>query len=164
MKIASIQAIRANVSSFNAQAKKNQSINNQTNVVPFKQTTVPTGMYLAQMPNVSFKGNDIDDNLNAYNNYSGGPIPAIEMDKYSISVRVNNAIESGDYIEAIKGKIALSRICKNQGKETDAFMLEEGIRRLYTKLEGDEKTVAKYEIRRYNKDMADYIDEDVKKL
>lgn len=129
-------------------------------------SSVPSKIALAQMSNVSFgnKYNYGQDNLSSYINYSGPKPPNIEVHKYNISTEIAAAIENEDYLTAIKGKIALAQICKSQAKERDAFILEEGVKRLYKDLPKYLKEQAKTVIGKYNSDMAKYIEEDIKKL
>lgn len=111
------------------------------------------------MPNVNFGAKK--DDLSAYYDYNGDSIPHIEMEKYRISEVVNEALGRDDYLTAIKGKARIAQICKSQGKEDDAFMLEESIRGLYSEMPYSQRNSAKNIISSYNKDMADYIDEDI---
>lgn len=103
------------------------------------------------------------DDLSAYQNYQGGPIPQIELDKYNISCETQAAQIRHDYLKVIELKLKLAEICQSQGKENDAYILEEGIRKTYTLLSSDDKAIAKMMISKYNVDMSNYIDEDIKK-
>ena len=102
------------------------------------------------------------DDLEAYVNYTGGPIPQkIERTKYGLSCSALTAQNKGDYLEVIECKLQLAKICQSQGKKDDAFMLEDGIRKAYFKLSSaDKKKEAKEMISQYNSDMAKYIDQD----
>lgn len=130
-----------------------------------KAISVPANILLAQMPNVSFGGryNYGRDDLSAYDDYEGPQPPQIEIEKYKISKAVDESIENEDYLSAIKGKVKLAFICKKQGKESDSYILEESIRRLYKDLPRYQREEAKNVIRDYNYDMAQYIDEDIKR-
>lgn len=121
---------------------------------------------LSQMPNVSFgaKRNYGKDSLDAYNNYSGPTPPEIEVKKYIITRQVSEHIENEDYLSAIKGKLLLAEICKEQGKDGDAFILEESVRKLYKDLPKYQRAEAKSEIAGYNEDMAEYIDRDINRF
>ena len=130
-----------------------------------KSFSVPAGIVLAQFSKVNFCGNYNygSDDLSAYDDYCGPQPPQIEIEKYRISKAVDKYIEEENYLSAIKGKIKLASICKSQGKENDAFILEESIRRLYKDLPRYQRNEAKDIIRSYNHDMAEYIDEDIKR-
>ena len=110
------------------------------------------------MPNVSF---GINNDLKAYHDYEGPTPPGIEMSKYFISCGVQDAIDKGDYLTAIDGKIKLATICRNQGKENDSFMLEQGMKELYQEIDDtEEKAIAKSIIGKYNPEMAEYLDKE----
>lgn len=129
-------------------------------IVPLR---IPSCVILAQMPQVNFSSNyrGGNDDLSRYDKHSGDMIPDIEIKKYNISKDVQRHIENEDYLSAIKGKLELAYICKSQKKENDAFYLEESIRLLYDGLPKYQKNEAKDAIRKYNYDMALYIDEDI---
>lgn len=135
-----------------------------------KLASVPTSKVLAQMGNVSFTSRYKygKDDFSAYGewtrNHPGGTPPDIEIGKYRASLKVQEYIDNEDYLSAIKGKLRLAEINKKQGNDEDAFLLEEGIRKLYKDLPKYQKEEAKVEISKYNSDMAKYIDEDIKKL
>lgn len=151
--------IDSQVSSSNEIVRANQTI---TKLPSFSTVAV-----ISQMPNVNFgakKYNYGSDDLSPYNTYSGPTPPEIEMKKYRLSVQIENYINEDNYLEAIKGKLALARICKSQGKDGDAFILEESIRRLYKDLPRYQRSDAKAQISTYNSDMAKYIDEDIKRI
>lgn len=150
--------------------KKNSDFNkvfqqHSNNISTSEYATVPTVTVLAQLPNVNFgaKRNYGRDDLSLYDTYSGPRPPEIEIKKYIITRQVDEHIEMEDYLSAIKGKIDLARICKSQGKDDDAFILEESIRRLYKDLPKYQKSEAKRAISTYNKDMAKYIDKDIER-
>ncbi len=104
-------------------------------------------------------------NLSAYDtfvkNHPGAQVPRVEGVKYQISLDVEDAIKEENYLQAIKLKIQIAKICKEQGNEKDAYMLEEGIRELYDALPKYQKEDAKTVIGEYNLLMAEYIDEDI---
>lgn len=133
------------------------------------QSNLPCGQtFLAQMPNVSF-GNSAGfnyghDDLSRYDEYIGPPPPEDEVTKLKLSKQAVTAIEKQDYLSAIDLKIQVAGICKKQGLERDAFILEEGIRRLYRDLPLYLREQAKGLIGKYNQDMAKYIEADIKKL
>lgn len=105
-----------------------------------------------------------EDSLSAYLNYQGGPIPQIEMDKYHLSCESVEAQKRHDFLRVVQLKLELAKICKSQpGKEGDAYILEEGIRKAYIILSAADKKKAKVMISEYNSDMAKYIDEDIKR-
>lgn len=110
----------------------------------------PTLLYISQIPKINFSSNT--------NNFL---TPDIEIKKYDLSKDVQRHIENEDFLSAIKGKLELAQICKSQKKENDAFYLEESIRILYDGLPKYQKNEAKDAIRKYNYDMALYIDQDV---
>ncbi len=132
---------------------------------PQKPVSVPANIALAQFSKVNFGGryNYGRDDLSAYYEYDGPKPPQIEIKKYQISKEVDKFIEEEDYLSAIKGKIQLASICKEQGKDSDAYILEESVRRLYKDLPFYQKSEAKEVISDYNFDMAAYIDEDIKR-
>ncbi|MDO4164464.1 MAG: hypothetical protein Q4D56_08785, partial [Bacteroides sp.] len=103
------------------------------------------------------------DDLSAYQNYQGGPIPQIELDKYNISCETQAAQIRHDYLKVVELKLKLAEICQSQGKGNDAYILEEGIRKTYALLSSGDKAIAKMMISKYNVDMSNYIDEDIKK-
>ena len=118
---------------------------------------------LSQLPNISFKRNYSGDDLSPYYDYTGSTPPEIEIEKFNISKEVQYSIDNEDYISAIQGKIELAKICHSQGEERDAYMLECSIRDLYSCLPSSNRSTAKGIIYKYNKDMAIYIDDDIKK-
>lgn len=140
--------------------KKQQYISFQKNIV-----SVPANIALAQFSKVNFGSRYSygDDDLSPYYEYDGPQPPQIEIEKYRISKAVDNFIKEEDYLSAIKGKIQLASICKNQGKDSDSYILEESVRRLYKDLPFYQRNEAKAVIRNYNHDMAAYIDEDIKR-
>ena len=126
-------------------------------------SSYPTMLYVSQLPkhNFSSSKNPIKEDLSEYDKYNGDIIPDIEIKKYDISKDVQRHIENEDFLSAIKGKLELAQICKAQQKENDAFYLEESIRILYDSLPKYQKNEAKDAIRKYNYDMALYIDQDI---
>lgn len=141
----------------------------QTNVdlpAPAPTTSAPSTLsFISQMPNVSFSGRYHygNDDLSEYDNYRGPQPPEIEIRKYRISCQVNNDINDENYLAAIKGKIELAQICHEQGKDSDAFLIEESIRKLYKDLPRYQKSEAKSAIQNYNYDMGKYIDQDIER-
>ncbi len=132
----------------------------QTNTGAPDLKTVSANQILSQMPNVSFKG-PVHDDMSEYDNYDGPKPPAIEQRKYEISLKVHDDIENGRYVSAIGGKIALAEICHRQGKDDDAFMLEQGIKSLYKEIpDKADKLTAKILIKNFNYEMAEYLDEE----
>ena len=151
--------IDSQVSSSNEIVRANQTI---TKLPSFSTVAV-----ISQMPNVNFgakKYNYGKDDFSPYDTYQGPTPPEIELQKYRISRAVESYIEEDNYLEAIKGKLSLAKICQNQGKSGDAFILEESIRRLYKDLPRYQRNDAKAYISSYNSDMAKYIDQDIEKL
>lgn len=104
-----------------------------------------------------------EDNLLAYQNYQGGPIPQIELDKYHLSYETLTAQTRHDYLKVIELKLKLAKICQLQGKTGDAYILEEGIRKTYIILSSTDRVNAKMMISQYNEDMSKYIDQDIKR-
>lgn len=72
---------------------------------------------------LTFRGSD---DLSAYHNYTGGPIPKIEMDKFHLSVQAKSAADKGDFLSAAQTKRTLQGICTGQGKAEDAAKLSVG--------------------------------------
>lgn len=114
---------------------------------------------LFQFSNISF--GKLEDNLSKYRNYDGDMAPEIELEKFAISKQVATNIESGDYLSAIKGKIKLAQICREQGKHEDCFFLEQGIRRIYAQMSASQRQEVWPEIYNYNNDMARFIEKDI---
>lgn len=117
---------------------------------------------LCQFPNISF--GKLEDDLSKYQNYDGGMTSEIELEKFAISKQVAQSIEYKDYFSAIKGKIDLARICREQGKEEDCYFLEQGIRRLYAKMPESERYNAWALIYYYNNNMARFIEKDIAEM
>lgn len=164
MRVASIDSVVLTSTPLRKKTECNTQMefaqNNESTPQLSKFSTVS---FLSQMPNINFKGryNYGKDDLSDYNNYSGPQPPELEIKKYRISCKVDNAIAEDNYLEAIKGKLELAKICRWQGKERDTFILEESIRRLYKDLPRYQRGEAKSAIRPYNEDMANYIDKDI---
>ncbi len=118
---------------------------------------VSANQFLSQMPNVSF--GKYKDDLTPYTEYNGSENPPkIEKDKFAISQKVEADIEKGDYLSAIGGKINLALICRGQGKERDAFMLEEGIKALFTEIPDKQgRETARALLAGYNAKMAESL-------
>lgn len=128
--------------------------------------SVSSSVALSQMPNVSFSGKHYNygqDDFSDYDNYSGPQPPQIELEKYQISRQVQEDIDDENYLSAISGKIKLARIVRKQGKERDAYLLENSIRDLYKDLPIYQRNEAKRIIAEYNHDMAKYIDDDIRR-
>lgn len=170
MSITSIVSLQAGMLNSTPLRKLSKADNEQVSTglpspVPPTTSAPTTVSFLAQMPNVSF-GSRYEyghDDLSAYDNYRGPQPPEIEQRKYEISRKVDDDINNENYLSAIKGKIKLAEICHGQGKDDDAYMIEESIRKLYKGLPRYQKTEAKSEIRNYNYNMAEYIDKDIEK-
>ncbi|MBQ8635655.1 hypothetical protein IJ425_05840 [bacterium] len=107
-------------------------------------------------------------NLNGYERFGqefpGATPPAIEQEKFRLSMRAEEQISDENYLEAIKTKITIADICRQQGNQRDTFLLEQTTRQLYAALPKYQKEEAKGIIAEYNEDMAKYIDEDIKNL
>lgn len=145
--------------------KEHESAVHKDSVRSYK--SVSGAKALAQMPNVHFLSKHYNygrDDFSAYDNYEGPQPPQIEIEKYSISRHVDQCIANENYLSAIDGKIKIARICRSQGKEHDAFMLENSIRRLYKDLPLYQREEAKSIISDYNHDMAKYIDQDIARM
>ena len=162
MKIQAITFASKNPMAFEG-VKQNSAKNSKLEMVqPAQQLkSVSSAVILSQLGNVSFKGDYGRDDLSAYENYDGPLPPDIEVEKYKRSVKVQEAIDEGRYLDAIQGKISLARIVRRQGKERDAFLLETSIRELYKCLPLSQKAQARNIISTYNIDMAAHIDEDI---
>lgn len=107
--------------------------------------------------------NEIDD-LTPYITYQGDYIPPIERKKYSLSKMVQMEQMKHDFLKVIELKLELAKICQAQiGKESDVYMLEEGIRKAYIALSIEDKKKAKKLICNYNQDMGLYIDQDIQR-
>ena len=106
--------------------------------------------------------------LSAYDRFNeefpGAIPPAVEQEKFRLSMRAEEQINDENYLEAIKTKITIADICRHQGNDRDAFLLEETTRQLYAALPKYQKEEARSVIAEYNEDMAKYIDEDIKRL
>lgn len=144
----------------NLLASRNVASNSVTELA-----SLPTVAIASQFPNVNFgaKRNYGSDDMSSYENYYGPQPPAIEIKKYALSKQIAEYIENEDYLSAIKSKVDLASICREQGKDRDAFILEESIRKLYKDLPKYQKPEAKDAIRPYNNDMARYIDKDIER-
>jgi hypothetical protein len=136
-------------------------------VLPYsscKPKPIDGNVFFAQMPNVSFGRYSYgQDDLAPYNEYEGPQPPDIEIDKFALTKQVKKDIEEENYLSAIEGKIEIAKICKEQGKDSDAYLLEESIRKLYKELPKYQRAEAKEVISDYNSDMAKYIDRDTQK-
>ena len=138
-----------------------QSLNETAQVSVSAEDTnfkrVSSSQVLSQMPNVSF--GRYHDDLSPYFNYDGPTPPEIEHQKYYLSYVIERDIEQGNFVSAIGGKIRLATICRGQGKERDAYMLEEGMKALYKEIPTrKDKKAAKKLIGEYNPEMAEYLD------
>jgi hypothetical protein len=126
-----------------------------------KLKSIDGKMFFAQMPNVSFGRYSYGkDDLEPYDLYKGPQPPDIEIDKFALSRQVENDIENENYLSAIEGKVEIAKICREQGKEKDAYLLEESIRKLYKELPKYQREEAREVLSDYNFDMAKYIDRD----
>ena len=163
MKVQTINSVTTGFHHVNLHSNKNVITNENTQSNEIHQS-VFGAIALAQMPNVSFGNKHFNygkDNFDAYDNYQGPPPPQIEIEKYRKSLEVQKNIDEENYLAAIQGKIELARICRKQGNEKDAFMLENSIRDLYKDLPKYQRDQAKMMIGDYNHDMAKYIDIDI---
>ena len=68
----------------------------------------------------SFKSVD----YSAYNNYEGGPIPEIEQVKYHKTRLADELEKLEKYAEAAEEWFDIARICRQQGKERDAYLCD----------------------------------------
>ncbi len=59
-----------------------------------------------------------------YRNYQGSEPPPIEMEKYGLTKKMEDAYMRGAFKEAMGLAYKLAGICRGQGKESDARMLE----------------------------------------
>ena len=66
------------------------------------------------------------DDLTPYRTYRGDPPPAIELEKYELSVAAKTAAIEGRYLEAVRLKRRIAGICRDQGKKRDAYLLDVG--------------------------------------
>lgn len=66
-----------------------------------------------------------DDYLEEYNNFRGSaPIPPIEMEKYQLTKKMEEARGRNDFERVIQLAKEIARICRSQGKEFDAYLLD----------------------------------------
>lgn len=144
--------------------KKGAQLPKTANVAIMAQNPISVSSrdVLCQFPNISF--GKLEDDLSKYQNYNGTLAPEIELEKFAISKRVATSVESGDYLSAIKGKIELAQICREQGKYEDCFFLEQGIRKIYSQMSASQKQEAWPEIYNYNNDMARFIEKDIAEM
>ncbi len=70
----------------------------------------------------------------SYENHDGSPIPEIEQVKYHKTMEAEHHIQNGDYASAAKVKFEIADICRRQGKERDAYLLECGAKKLLSKV------------------------------
>lgn len=68
--------------------------------------------------------NRFNGDLSPYENYRGPTPPAIEQEKYRRSVEIERLIAVGEYLKAADAKEGLAAICRSQGNERDAYLLE----------------------------------------
>lgn len=80
-----------------------------------KPTTTPA----QHVPQNRFSGD-----LSPYENYRGPTPPAIEQEKYLRSIEIERLIAFGEYLKAANAKEGLAAICRSQGNERDAYLLE----------------------------------------
>lgn len=74
--------------------------------------------------NIDDFNNDCSMDLSKYYNYRGGPIPQIEMRKYQMTCNASYLIGYGLYKDAEKELLEIAKICRNQNKKRDAYLLE----------------------------------------
>jgi hypothetical protein len=118
--------------------------------------------FLAQLPYIYFGNKDDNEReLDIYDDYKGSQAPDVEIDKFSISKQVDKDIKNENYLAAIEGKIEIANICKSQGKNKEAYLAEDSIRRLYKSLPKYQKSDALEIIADYSEDLAKYIDKDI---
>jgi hypothetical protein len=151
--------------SFNAPSCKNPTQLKSQNSLLFAGGTgkaIDGKSLLAQMPYIYFGKIDYNaESLDISDEYRGPQSPDVEINKFAIAKQVDKDIQNENYLAAIEGKIELARICKNQGKDKDAYRLEESVRRLYKGLPKYQKKDALETIADYNEDMAKYIEKDI---
>lgn len=70
----------------------------------------------------------------AYNNYHGGSIPDIELEKYQKTRHADELEQLGKYKEAAEEWFSIARICRSQGKERDAYLCDTAAHKLLRKL------------------------------
>ena len=70
----------------------------------------------------------------AYDNYHGGPIPDIEMEKYYKTKHAESLENMGKLKEAADEWFSIAKICRSQGKERDAFLCDTAARKLLQRL------------------------------
>lgn len=80
----------------------------------------------------------INDDLDPYHNYNGSHPPEIEQHKYRLSLAAKEKAEINEYIEAARIKLELAEICRFQGKDGDAYMLEVSAHKLIEKAAVDQ--------------------------
>ena len=111
---------------------------------------VSTMSALSQMPNISFgKSKTLSAN------------DEIEIQKQLLTDIAERDLKSGRKVEALEKKLQIAKLCKEQGQEYNAFLLEDGVRDLYKNMRPYERDSAIEAIRKYNPDMAENIDKDI---
>ena len=73
-------------------------------------------------------------NFKSYENHDGSPIPEIEQIKYHKTKMAEHYSRMGDFASAAKEMLENADICRRQGKERDAFLLETEARNLLKKV------------------------------
>ena len=74
----------------------------------------------------SFKSYD----WSQYENHDGRPIPDIEMKKYNLSREAESLEKAGKIAEAAEKWFDVAALCRNGGKERDAYLCETTARKL----------------------------------
>ncbi len=77
-----------------------------------------------------------------------------EVKKLRLTESANRKFDSGDFVGAVKDKIEIANILKEQGKEKDKFLTEEGIRRIYSLADNKERFQIEKIVENYNPEMA----------
>ena len=65
----------------------------------------------------SVKPGDLSSYDSFVKEHPGAQVPQVEAHKCQLSLKVEEAIEEENYLEAIKTKIKIAQICKEQGYE-----------------------------------------------
>ena len=129
------------------------SQNQNSSVLNGSSAYVSTMSALSQMPNISFgKSKTLSKN------------DEIEIQKQLLTDVAESDLKSGRKVEALEKKLQIAKLCKKQGQEYNAFLLEDGVRDLYKNMRPYERDSAIEAIRKYNPDMAENIDKDIESM
>ena len=100
-------------------------------VLPINATNRNASLGYLKTKNINFRG---DYDWSKYENHDGSPIPEIEAKKYNLS-REAEALEKMDKIaEAAEKWFDVANLCRQGGKERDAYLCETTARNLLRRL------------------------------